>query len=271
MRINAPVIPRNKLVRNIVNSGTIVGDSHDSGLYQEIMEYVKNKFGILNIYDLVNPFIVRSAIITAGSRTEGVVHYIATTEGGFNWQDVYTPELAENIKNQIIESASGLDYNCEEQRDIETSSESILFNDFGYVEYFEHMDLSVYHKIEITSQKSAMFTFYKTLELIFSDLLLGKDLDDTDEDKLAIYLSHLIIIDLVDQRISDTIEYSYELNTNLYKNLLNSSMSSYLVSLCHMYDSDEYTDEFRYTVACIITMAYLFIRNGFNKTNLGDR
>ena len=271
MRINTPIIPRNKLVRNIVSSGDIVGCSRDGDLYQEITEYIKDKFGIKNIYDLVNPFIVRSSLITAGSRTKGAVHYIATSESGFEWEDEYTPELAKNIKNQIIEGISDLDYNHEEQEDIKTSSETILFDDFGYIEYFEHMDLSVYHKIKFTSQKSAMITFYKTIELIFSDLFLGKDLGDISEDKLAICLAHLIVVDLVDQRICDTIEYSYEISIELYKSLSNSSISSYLVNLYHICDVDEYVDEFKYTVACIITMAYLFIRNGFAKISVEDK
>lgn len=260
MRLNIPIIPRQTIVRNIIRYGTPI---QDNNLFAEIQGYIKEKFGIVNIYDIVNPYVVRSAIIDAGDKTEGVKHYLVLDETGYTWEEEYSDEVAREIHAKISSDIDGVHFTADEQNDIKSSAETILFKDFGYDEYFEHIDLEIFHRVVSSSNKATLKMFYKVFQTVFSDLFLNVNTNDIDDDRLAVYLSHLIITYMTEWDLEDTIIYKYDITQDMYKELTKSNISTYLITLFHDFDKEEYTDEMKYTIATIIVSAYLFIKSGF--------
>ena len=265
MRLDIPVIPRQRMVRSLIKYGNL---HEENGIYSDIQGYIKDKFGVSNVYDIINPYEVRRAIIDAGDKTEGVKHFLVLDESGYIWEDEYSDDVAKEIQAKVIVDIGDAQFTADEQKDIESSAESILFKDFGYDEYFEHLDLSIFHKVKSSNSQATYKLFYRVFEEIFSDLFLNVKDANIDDDRLTIYLSHLIITYMTEWRLEDIIEYEYEIDKSKYNTLRNSNISTYLITLFHEFDTDVFTDEMKYTVAVIIYVGCVFVKNGFMRIKL---
>ena len=268
MRLEIPIVSRHRLVSNIIKHGNLVGDDI---IHNDVKSYLKDKFNVLNIYDIVNPYLIRSAIIESGDKIDGAKHYLVLDESGYEWEDEYTDELAKEVQERLYSDLDDAPFEEDERQDIKGAADAILFKDFGYDEFFEHIELSVYHRVKSSSHKTTLRLFYRVFQVMFSDLFLKISTDDIDSDKLSIYLAHLIITYMSEWRLPDIIQYEYEVKVDMYEELKKSSASTYLINLHHDFDNADYTDDMKYTIAVIIFMGYLFVRGGFMKNNMGDK
>lgn len=266
MKINVPIIPRQKIVRSILKYGN---PATDNSIYQDIQSYIRETFDMSNVYDIANPYIIRSAIIDAGDKTKGIKHYLVLDESGYRWEDEYTDELANELYTRFASDVSDAHYTLDEQREIKSTANTILFKDFGYDEFFEHIDTTIFHRVKSSSHKATLKMFYKVYQNVYSELFLNKPKNvEIDDERLAVYLAHLIITYITEWDLDDTICYEYEIPKDNYTELMRSNLSSYLMTLYHDFDKDEYTDAMKYTIACLIIIGYVFVINGFMKMNL---
>ena len=73
---------------------------------------------------------------------------------------------------------------------------------------------------------------------------------------------------MTEWRLEDIIDYEYEIDKSKYNTLKNSTVSTYLITLFHEFDTDTFTDEMKYTIAVIIYVGCVFVKNGFMRIKL---
>lgn len=264
MRIHPHIIPRGRILKNIVKTDDMFSGVN---IYDDIKAQLKSHLNISNIYDLVNPYEIRRAIIEAGDRTSNVRHVLCTDENGYEWEDDYSDELATNVKHQILDGIKDPIYDANEAHDIETAAETILFKDFGYDEYFEHLDLTVYHKLRVSSHKDNMLVFITAFSIMFGDIFRArtKELQSMDTDKLASYLSHIVITYFTEWPIDMSICYDYDYDKSWYGKMKSGPLATYMIILQRDFESDDFTDAMKYTVASVLMASVIYVQTFFNE------
>lgn len=264
MRIHPHIIPRGRILKNIVETDDMFSGVN---IYDDIKEQLKSHLNITNIYDLVNPYEIRRAIIEAGDRTSNVKHMLCTEEGGFEWEDEYSDELATVIERQIIDGTNDPIYSADEAHDIRTMASTILFKDFGYDEYFEHMNLTVYHKIRVASHKDAMMVFITAFSIMFGDIFRARvsELESIDTDKLASYLAHIVITYFTEWPIDMSINYDYDYDKSWYGKMKTGPLATYMMILQKDFESDDFTDAMKYTVAAVLMASVIYVQTFFKE------